>query len=100
MGTKGLECERLLEKLSNGELEAVVSKFTVRAIEALLNDSNLILVFLRNIQNSLGLNVYEASLDDEIAASMLMDEVKLAFDDALQYYIAKKLGGRSHSKLR
>ena len=86
------ECERFLEKVSNGELEAVISKFTVHAIEALLNDPNLILAFLRNVQNSLGLSVYETSLDDEIATSMLMDKVKLDFDDALQYYIAKKLG--------
>ncbi len=27
-----------------------------------------------------------------MAASMLMDKVKLDFDDAIQYYIAKKFG--------
>ena len=85
------ECERFLDKVSSGELEAAVSKFTVHAVEALLNDPNLILAFLRNVQNSLGLSVYETSLDDEIATSMLMDKLKLDFDDALQYYIAKKL---------
>jgi len=89
------ECERFLNKVSKGELEAVISKFTVHAIEALLNDPNLILIFLRNIQNSLGLNVYETSLEDEIATSMFMDKIKLDFDDALQYYIAKKLGAEA-----
>mgnify|MGYP000508603677 CR=1 FL=1 len=89
---KAEECERFLEKVSSGELEAVVSKFTIHAIEAMLNDSTLILTFLRNIQGSLGLNVYETSMEDEMAASMLMDKVKLDFDDAVQYYLAKKLG--------
>jgi len=88
---KADECERFLERVSNGELEAVVSKFTVHAVEALLNDSNLILTFLKNIQNSLGLDVYETGLDDEIAISMIMGKMKLDFDDALQYYVAKSL---------
>ncbi|MEM2941328.1 MAG: PIN domain-containing protein [Thermoproteota archaeon] len=89
---KAEECEKFLQKISNGELEAVVSKFTVHAIEAILNDSALILTFLRNVQGSLGLNMYETSMEDEMAASMLMDKIKLDFDNAIQYYLAKKLG--------
>lgn len=89
---KAEECEKFLQKISNGELEAVVSKFTVHAIEAILNDSALILTFLRNFQGSLGLNMYETSMEDEMAASMLMDKIKLDFDNAIQYYLAKKLG--------
>jgi len=93
LGQKRAEdCERFLEKTSIGELEATITKFTIHAIEAILDDSTLILAFLRNLQNSLGLNVYETSLEDEMAASMLMDKIKLDFDDSLQYYIAKKLG--------
>jgi predicted nucleic acid-binding protein len=64
----------------------------VHAIEATLNNPTLILAFLRNVQNSLGLSVYETSVEEEMAASMLMDKVKLDFDDAIQYYIAKKFG--------
>lgn len=89
---KAEDCERFLEKTSVGELEATITKFTVHAIEATLNDPALILTFLRNLQNSLGLNVYETTVEDEMAASMLMDEIKLDFDDSLQYYVAKKLG--------
>ncbi|MEM2687305.1 MAG: PIN domain nuclease, partial [Thermoproteota archaeon] len=54
---KADECERFLQKVSAGEIEAAVSKFTVHAIEALLNDSTLILTFLRNIESSLGLTI-------------------------------------------
>lgn len=89
---KAEECEKLLQKISSGELEAVVSKFTIHAVEAILNDSTLTLAFLRNIQGSLGLNVYETSFEDEMASSMLMGKMKMDFDDSLQYYVAKKLG--------
>mgnify|MGYP000509963277 CR=1 FL=1 len=89
---KADECEKFLEKVSEGELEAIVTKFSIHAIEAMLNDPELILVFLRNLQNSIGIDIYETSMEDEMAASMLMKEIKLDFDDSLQYYIAKKLG--------
>ncbi|MEM2534154.1 MAG: PIN domain-containing protein [Candidatus Nezhaarchaeales archaeon] len=97
---KADECERFLHKVSVGGLEAVISKFTIHAIEALLNNSTLILAFLRNVEGSLGLNVYETSIEEEIAASMLMDKVKLDFNDAIQYYLAKKIRSGSHSQLR
>ena len=89
---KADECEKFLEKVSEGELEAIVTKFSIHAIEAMLNDPELILVFLRNLQNSIGIDIYETSMEDEMAASMLMKEIKLDFDDSLQYYVAKKLG--------
>ncbi|MEM2882009.1 MAG: PIN domain-containing protein [Candidatus Bathyarchaeia archaeon] len=86
------ECEKFLQKISAGELEAIVSKFAIHAIEAVLNDSELILAFLRNVQGSVGLNVYETSIEEEMAASILMEKIKLDFDDAIQYYLAKNLG--------
>lgn len=93
LGREGADdCEKLLYKISSGELDAVTTKFSVHAAEALLNKPKLILTFLRNVENSIGLNVYETSLDDEIAVSMTMNKLGLDFDDALQYYVAEKLG--------
>lgn len=92
---KADDCERFLEKVSRGGIEAVVTKFTIHSCEAALNNPELILTFLRNLQNSLGLNIYESSLEDEMATSMLMDKIKLDFDDALQYYAAKMLGAEA-----
>jgi predicted nucleic acid-binding protein len=86
------DCENLLNKISEGDSEAVTTKFSIHGVEALLNEPRLILTFLRNIENSIGLEVYETSLDDEIAISMTMNKLGLDFDDALQYYVAKKLG--------
>lgn len=86
------DCEKFLDTVSEGGIEAIVTRFSVHAVEVVLNDPNLILQFIRNIQNSLGLDIYDTSLEDEVAISMLMDKVKLDFDDALQYYVAKKFG--------
>ncbi|RLI19632.1 PIN domain nuclease [Candidatus Bathyarchaeota archaeon] len=85
-------CQKFLEMVSEGGLEAVATKFSIHMIEAMLNDSELIPIFLRNLRNSIGLHVYETSMDDEIAASMLIKKLKLDFDDGLRYYVAKKLG--------
>jgi len=41
---------------------------------------------------SVGLEVYNTTLEDEMAASMLMESIGLDFDDSLHYYVAKKLG--------
>ena len=51
---KAEDCERFLEKVSKDEIEAVVTKFTVHAAEAVLNDSALTFALIRNLQNSLG----------------------------------------------
>ncbi|MEM3083759.1 MAG: PIN domain-containing protein [Nitrososphaerales archaeon] len=89
---RAADCEKLLNMISAGESEAVTTKFSVHAAEALLNSPELVLTLLRNIGNSIGLEVYETSLDDEIAVAMTMNKRRLDFDDALQYYVAKKLG--------
>jgi predicted nucleic acid-binding protein len=92
---KARECEEFLNKIAEGEIGAVVTTFTIHACEALLNDSRNILIFLRNIQNSLGILIYNTSIDDEIATAMLMNKIGLDFDDALQYYVATKLGAEA-----
>lgn len=92
---KAEDCERLLQKISGGEIEAIVTKFTIHVCEAILNDSKLIFTLLKNIYNSLGLQVYETSLEDEMATSIIMDRIKLDYDDSLQYYVAKKLGAKA-----
>ncbi|MEM3382154.1 MAG: PIN domain-containing protein [Candidatus Bathyarchaeia archaeon] len=92
LGQKADECGKFLGKISSGDLKAVISKFTVHTIEATLNESMLILTFLRNVQNSSGLYVHETRIEEEAAASVLMNKVKLDFDDALHYFTAMKLG--------
>ncbi|MEM2998687.1 MAG: PIN domain-containing protein [Thermoproteota archaeon] len=45
-----------------------------------------------NKGHSNSLSCQYPSVEEETAASMLMDKMKLDFDDALQYFVAKKLG--------
>ncbi|MDG6925564.1 MAG: type II toxin-antitoxin system VapC family toxin [Nitrososphaerota archaeon] len=89
---KAGECKALLKKVSAGELEAVVSHFTVHAVEAQIGSGPGLVEFLRTIENSLGLSVHDTDLSDEIAASLLARSLGRDFDDSLQYYLAKKLG--------
>jgi len=92
---KAEECEELLNGVSKGEVEAAMTHFAVHAIESIVNDEELILRFLRNLEGSLGLYVYDTDISDEMAAAMLMKDLGRDFDDALQYYVAKKLGGNA-----
>ena len=90
------QCEKFLEKVSKGEIKAVVSSFTLHAIEALLGKKHRITqLFVRNILNSKGLKVYSTTLEEELEASILAEKVGLDFDDGLQYFIAKKLQAKA-----
>ncbi len=86
------DCEALLSAVSKGRIEAVITHFTVHAVEAVLGSGEPILTFLRNLDNSLGLTVFETGVADEMSAAMLTERESLDFDDALQYYVAKRLG--------
>lgn len=86
------ECEKLLEKISSGELEGTVSSFSAHAVCALLAKPELAEAFLANLISSLGLSVYTTSVEEELEASILAKNFGLDFDDGLQYFVAKKLG--------
>ncbi len=89
---KANQCERLLEQVAEGKIEVVVTRFSVHAVEAIIGKSKDVAKFLRNVDASTGLLVYDTGNSDEMAATILQEKTKLDFDDALQYYVAKKLG--------
>ena len=86
------ECESLLELVSKDEIEATVTHFAVHAIEAALGSGESLETFLRNMEHSLGLYVYDTNLSEEMAIALISRKIGRDFDDALQYYVAKKLG--------
>jgi predicted nucleic acid-binding protein len=86
------ECEKLLELVSKGQTEATVTHFSVHAVEAIVGDAKSLASFLRNLEHSLGLSVYDTTTSDEMAAALISQEIGLDFDDTLQYYAAKRLG--------
>jgi predicted nucleic acid-binding protein len=92
---KAKDCEVLLNEVSEGKIEAVVTHFTVHAVEAALGSSRLLIAFLRNLESSQGLSIYYTGISEEISIAMLMERMGLNFDDALQYYVAKRLGAET-----
>jgi uncharacterized protein len=86
------DCQALLEKVSRGGVEAVATHFSIHATEALIGEGVLLSRFIRNVESSEGLYVYDTDLAEESSASLLTGAESLDFDDALQYYVAKRLG--------
>lgn len=87
------QCRALLDRLAAGGLDGVVTHFSIHSIEAILERSGGdVTAFLRTVDQTAGLYVYDTSIADEIGASLLTKTTKVDFDDALQYYVAKKMG--------
>jgi predicted nucleic acid-binding protein len=95
--TKADECTDLLNALSSGDTQGVVTRFSVHAIEAKLGNKSegRLTTFLRGLDQTHGLTVHDTSTADEIAISLLKGKIGRDFDDSLQYYVAKKLGVQS-----
>jgi len=93
---KAQECRKFIEGVSRGDEDAAVTHFSIHSIEHLLAARKTeVAPFLRSVEQATGLIVYDTSLSDEVAASLLMKQTGLDFDDVLQYYVAKKLGAES-----
>ena len=86
------ECESLLDLVSKGEVEAAVTHFAIHAVEVALRSGKSLETFLRNLEHSLGLYIYDTNLGEEMAVALISRRIRKDFDDTLQYYVAKKLG--------
>lgn len=90
------DCKALLEMASEGKIESVVTHFSIHSIEAIMRKrGNELTSFLRVLDQTSGLYVFDTTVSDEVSASILIRTVKLDFDDAVQYYVAKKLGAEA-----
>ncbi len=89
---KSDECEKFLNSVATGDIEATITRFSIHVIEAILKNPEHTLAFLHNVNTSIGLKVYDTNTSDEIAIALFMKEVKLDFDDTLQFYVAKRIG--------
>jgi uncharacterized protein len=84
---------QFFEKL-NENSQAVVTTFSVHAIEAVLSSKKKnkeLKTFLEFIQGHPFLQRYYTSTEEELEIAALHSRVNLDFDDALQYFVAKKL---------
>ena len=96
-GRKADECIGLLNGISGGDTQGIVTRFSVHAIEAQLGrkGEERLTAFLRGLDQTHGLTVHDTSTTDEVAISLLKGKIGRDFDDSLQYYVAKKLGVQS-----
>lgn len=89
------DCRKVLDRVSRGELEATVTHFSIHAVEAALGRGEALVEFLRNVEYSQGLYLHDTGIQEESSAAMMAKLVGLDFDDALQYYVAKRLGAEA-----
>ncbi len=89
------DCRRYLEVVSEGKLEAVVTRYSLHAVESILCRPELISEFIAAADRSAGLHVFETGNADELGVALLMNGTGLDFDDALQYYVAKRTGAEA-----
>jgi len=82
---RATECEELLQLISKGKTEAAVTHFAVHTVEAVIGDPKSLATFLRNLEHSAGLSIYDTNLSDEMAAALITQKIGLDFDHTLQY---------------
>ena len=91
--SKAEQCKTLLDMISEGRAESAVTHFSIHSVEAIMRkNAGELTSFLRALDQTVGLYVFDTTLADEVSASILTGTTKLDFDDAIQYYAAKKLG--------
>jgi uncharacterized protein len=90
---KAEDCASFLTAVSEGKADAGVTHFTIHAVEATLGKGDRLTKFLRNIESSQGVRVLDTSISEEASIAALTEKTgKLHFDDAVQYFVAKKSG--------
>jgi len=89
------ESESLLDAIGKGRVAAVVSHFTVHAIEAMLPTQQSVSMFLKDVDTSKGLAIYDTTIADEQSISILSGKIGLDFDDSVQFYVAKRTNSSS-----
>jgi predicted nucleic acid-binding protein len=86
------DCASFLSEVAMGNVQAVVTHSTIHAVEASLRSGNRLTDFLRNIESSEGLRVSETGIAEEASIALLAGKMGKDFDDALQYFVARREG--------
>ena len=88
------DCEKLILKLNEGYLAAYISSFTMHSIEVILERNkklDILKDFLGDALESKGLKRFDTTTLDEAETAEISSNLKLDFDDAVNYYICKIL---------
>jgi predicted nucleic acid-binding protein len=88
---KADECEKLLEKVFEGEFKAAATEFTIHAVQGTLADNpETIKRFLESVNSTINIEILKTDMKEEIMISQYSKESNLCFDDALQYTVAHR----------
>jgi len=88
---KADSCEELLGQILEGNVNAVVPKFSVHAVEGVLADNPRVVGrFLESIGSSINIEIVKTNLSEEREIAEVSQNISLGFDDALQYSVAKR----------
>ena len=93
---KAEECFGAIKTIIDADIEAVISSFSLHSIEVIMLRNKLndkLREFLGVISGIQCITVYNTTPEEDIEALDLMKKTMLDFDDAIQFYIAKKLKG-------
>jgi hypothetical protein len=90
---KKQKAQGILSRMESGELNVIISGFTLHSIEFILcvkGKHTILKEFIQALNQFPNLSVYHTSLEEDLEILEIVDRTSLDFDDANQYYIAKK----------
>ncbi len=83
----------IVYRIEQGEINAIVSGFCLHSIEFILSirkKHEILREFLRVLNDLPNISVYHTMLEEDLEILDIVDQTALDFDDANQYYVAKK----------
>ncbi len=90
----GLIAEQFVRSCVVKGIPLACTSFSIHAIEAILSAKKMDAVlekFLLHIKEMSNLTVVQTTVDEELDAIRQVKEIRLDFDDSLQYLVAKKM---------
>lgn len=87
---KSSNCREVMQKAYEGDIELLLPSFNLHGVEAMTQDRpERLEKLLKNIRDSLGIEVKQTSTEEEIEAVNLSRDLDLTFEDALQIKVAR-----------
>lgn len=90
---KADECANFLSNLVQTKNVGIVTSYTLHSIETILCNLeryNVLIAFLEDFTNNDFIRHYQTTPEEELKIVQSLSNLKLDFDDALQYFVAKK----------
>lgn len=90
---KKRQAKAILEQIENGEINAIMSGYSLHSIEFILSvkrKNDILKEFLKSLNDFPNISIYHTTLEEDLEILNIVEQTGLDFDDANQYYIAKK----------